>query len=323
MLYRVDMSKMVVTQEKETEYQGLGGRLLSKNILRQELAVTADVWKDNKIVLATGLLAGMQPIYAGRLSLCMKSPVLGEVKENNTGGMLADQLGRMNTRAIIIEGLPSVKSTYILYISPKKAEIQVMPTLQNLDFQVTADFLSAHFGKQIAVGCIDAAGEKQLTEGMFGITNIKGKVVHFAGRSQSGVAAVFASKGIKAIVVDAEGEIPVAVDQLAFQTASAYILSLLNQGEGMSQQRLKEGACLACGNLSCAKWSHVEPGHTEHRYMFWKSAENGFIDSMGVCLFAVKTLQQDKTGLEKLAMMCNARYGWNKTLAEYLSLAEN
>ncbi|MCE5285943.1 MAG: aldehyde ferredoxin oxidoreductase C-terminal domain-containing protein, partial [Pelosinus sp.] len=47
----------------------------------------------------------------------------------------------------------------------------------------------------------------------------------------------------------------------------------------------------------------------------------GLIDSMGLCNAITGVLRDNPEGLEGVIEMCNARYGWHKSLHEYLELS--
>jgi len=45
-----------------------------------------------------------------------------------------------------------------------------------------------------------------------------------------------------------------------------------------------------------------------------------FVDSTGLCLFVAFAILDIPEGLEGIVEMCNARYGWNKTVDDYLEM---
>jgi len=47
-----------------------------------------------------------------------------------------------------------------------------------------------------------------------------------------------------------------------------------------------------------------------------------FIDSTGLCLFVAFAILDIPEGLEGIVEMCNARYGWNKTLDDYIEMGK-
>ena len=47
-----------------------------------------------------------------------------------------------------------------------------------------------------------------------------------------------------------------------------------------------------------------------------------FVDSTGLCLFVAFAILDIAEGLEGIVEMCNARYGWNKTVDDYLEMGK-
>jgi len=47
-----------------------------------------------------------------------------------------------------------------------------------------------------------------------------------------------------------------------------------------------------------------------------------FIDSTGLCLFVAFAILDMPEALEGIVEMCNARYGWNKTVDDYLEMGK-
>ena len=47
-----------------------------------------------------------------------------------------------------------------------------------------------------------------------------------------------------------------------------------------------------------------------------------FVDSTGLCLFVAFAILDIPAGLEGIVEMCNARYGWNKSVEDYLEMGK-
>jgi aldehyde:ferredoxin oxidoreductase len=305
------MTQKKAEREDINSLYGLGGKLLARKLN----SISAD--KDN-IILSAGLLAGTKPLFAGRLTLALNSSNNANSKESNTGGFFAEYMGRLNISALVFEGEAS--GCNVIYVSSQGIEICEIPELKGLDYQHTTDAVFDYYGRNSAVGCIDGLGEKSNIESAFGITDKNGKVSHFAGRRGIGAGAAFAAKGIKAIVVEAVNEQHlVFANKGVFQKSADNLIDLLNKsGESILST---EGECLDCGYTSCNRRRMFDPCETKRNKRIEYSAEAAFIDSMGVCLFAVTELQNNTEGLQLLADMCNARYGLNKSLDDYLGTA--
>ena len=75
-IVRVNMSTESVTREKvPLQYAGLGGRGLTSSLVYHEVPAGSDpLGKNNKLVMAPGLLGGTGASSSSRLSVGAKSP---------------------------------------------------------------------------------------------------------------------------------------------------------------------------------------------------------------------------------------------------------
>ena len=108
-IFRVNMSDLTTTVEDVPDaWAGLGGRGLTSNVVAAEVEPTCHpLGKNNKLVIAPGLLSGTVAANSGRLSCGAKSPLTGTIKEANSGGTSAQMLAKLGVKALIIEGLPA------------------------------------------------------------------------------------------------------------------------------------------------------------------------------------------------------------------------
>ena len=60
---------------------------------------------------------------AGRLSIGGKSPLTGGVKEANVGGTAGDALGKLDIKAVVVEGQAQQGTWYILRIQGDSVEL--------------------------------------------------------------------------------------------------------------------------------------------------------------------------------------------------------
>ncbi|MDH4206711.1 MAG: aldehyde ferredoxin oxidoreductase, partial [Desulfobacteraceae bacterium] len=89
------------------DYAGLGGRGMTSAIVSKEVPpLCHPLGKDNKLVIAPGLLSGSHAAQSGRASVGCKSPLTGGIKEANVGGQGAQVLARLGYAAIVLEGKP-------------------------------------------------------------------------------------------------------------------------------------------------------------------------------------------------------------------------
>lgn len=219
-LLRIDMTEeRGVFQEIPQEYQGLGGRGLGDKILLAETDAKHDpLGKENKLVLACGLLAWPQVSSAGRLSAVSKSPLTGGIKEANAGGTFGHALAGIGVQAVILEGKPTEQSQYILEITPDSVSFLPCPELALKGNYHVAGEVQRRFGNRTAALMIGPAGEMELLSAGLTATDLDGDPSRVAARG--GLGAVMGSKGIKAIVIKERGRLrPKVKNQPAYQGA--------------------------------------------------------------------------------------------------------
>ncbi len=211
-LVRVDTGTQNISYDPVPEaYQDLGGRILTARILSDELKPTCDpLGKHNKLVFATGLLAGTAVSSSGRLSIGGKSPLTKGIKESNSGGTLAARLAQMQIKALILEGLPENTAPFILIIEPEGSRIIPAEAYQHLGvYAFTEAMLEQYPGASLA--CIGPAGERLYNAAGVAITDTDGCPSRYCGRG--GLGAIMGAKGLKAVVIPEKGKVPLAREQ--------------------------------------------------------------------------------------------------------------
>ena len=232
-MIRIDMAELkVTTQKTPLDFQLLGGRSLSARILNAEVPPMAHpLSHENKLVIAPGLLAGTMAPSFGRISFGAKSPLTKTIKESNAGGTAAQKLDRLGIKAIIIQGMPKENQTYIIYIDPKGAQILKASDLSGKMNYDLVNTLQNKYGKKIGVISIGPAGEEKMTASTIAVTDQDGRPSRHAGRG--GLGAVMGSKGIKAIVVNAEGTKAIEpLDRELFKETVRGLIETLKQDKG-------------------------------------------------------------------------------------------
>jgi aldehyde:ferredoxin oxidoreductase len=106
-LLRINLNtKKYKLEDMPPAYANLGGRGLTSKIVSEEVPPKANpLGKDNKLVIAAGILAGTPAPNSGRLSVGAKSPLTGTIKEANSGGAAAQKLARLGIQGIVVEGV--------------------------------------------------------------------------------------------------------------------------------------------------------------------------------------------------------------------------
>ncbi|MGD8465921.1 MAG: aldehyde ferredoxin oxidoreductase C-terminal domain-containing protein [Anaerolineae bacterium] len=201
-LLYIDLThQQVSTHSWEDELSG--GRLLTAALLTRGVDPGCDpLGPQNRLVLATGPLAGWGISCGGRLSVGAKSPLTGGIKESNAGGEVADLLANLGYRAVILDGAAPAGEPYLVIIEAgQEPTVRFVPgaAYWGLQLEETAARLRADFGDEYAYVAIGPAGEMQLPAAAVCITDVRGDPFRFAARG--GPGAVMGSKGIKALLI--------------------------------------------------------------------------------------------------------------------------
>jgi len=200
--YRIDMKDKKINKiNLPDEYQLLGGRsLIAKQLLDEVIPTCHSLGRNNKLILAPGLLGGTVAPCSGRLSIGGKSPLTGGIKESNVGGIAGTKLAKLNLKAIIIEDQPKEDKWYSIFISVRGVELVEEEEIIGADNYKTSRYFQKKYGKKVAIISIGPAGEKKYRSAAIAVTDMEGLPSRHAGRG--GLGALMGSKKIKAIVID-------------------------------------------------------------------------------------------------------------------------
>jgi aldehyde:ferredoxin oxidoreductase len=225
---RINMeNKSVTYEEVKSEYLALGGRGLTSKIISDEVEATCHpLGKNNKLVIAPGLLSGTMAPSSGRLSVGTKSPLTGGIKESNAGGTAAQSLAKLGYKAIIIEGKPAEQELNLIKVTEEGVSIEGADYLCMKGNYEVGDILREKFGSKTTVMSIGQAGEMRLTAASIAVTDTEGHPTRHCGRG--GVGAVLGSKGIKAIIINPGKKNEVTYkDKEAFMKASRIFTKMI------------------------------------------------------------------------------------------------
>jgi len=95
-------------------------------------------------------------------------------------------LGKLEIKGIIVEGFPSDKSLYCLYINKDKAELIPADELKKVGNYEAVASLRKKFGNKVAVVSIGPAGEMKLNTATIAVTDMEGRPTRHAGRGGLG-----------------------------------------------------------------------------------------------------------------------------------------
>jgi aldehyde:ferredoxin oxidoreductase len=219
--------KTHVLEDAAGDLASLGGRGLTSRMVLNEVPPTCHpLSKDNKLIVAPGLLSGTAAANSGRISVGAKSPLTGGIKESNSGGLVSQKLARLDIKAVVLEDKPEDDAFSLVVI--KKDSVDILPADEyvGLGNNEVMKRLWEKYGKRVGVLSIGQAGEQRLTAACINFADPNGRPGRAAGRG--GLGAVMGSKGIKAIVVDASGadKVPLA-DPEAFKVANKRWVEIL------------------------------------------------------------------------------------------------
>lgn len=219
-ILRVNMSDLTTgIEDVPSEWAGLGGRGLTSNVVAAEVEPTCHpLGKNNKLVIAPGLLSGTQAATSGRLSCGAKSPLTGTIKEANSGGTSAQMLAKLGVKALIIEGKPADENKwYNLHVNSDGVSINEETELIGLGNHMVAEVLNKRIGDKVGVIAIGPAGEMRMLAANI---SIKDPDSHIRSAGRGGLGAVMGSKKIKFISIEPTTQkVPIA-DPEGFKVAN-------------------------------------------------------------------------------------------------------
>ncbi|MFX0002796.1 MAG: aldehyde ferredoxin oxidoreductase C-terminal domain-containing protein [Candidatus Hodarchaeota archaeon] len=182
----------------ELKYYLFGARGLSSQIIHDEVPPLCNpLGKENKLVIANGLLAGSPFPCSARTSVGAKSPLTNGIKEANVGGRPAMMLARHGIRAIILEEISPILK--LILIEEDIIKILTAEEFTGLGNYELHSRLRQKYGEKIGIYSIGPAGEYLMKSATVGANDLEGYPSRHAARG--GLGAVMGSKKIKAIVI--------------------------------------------------------------------------------------------------------------------------
>ncbi|TFF97278.1 MAG: aldehyde ferredoxin oxidoreductase [Promethearchaeota archaeon] len=184
---------------KDSKYFLLGGRGLSSQIVHDEVPPKCDpLGKENKLIIANGLLTGSPFPNSARTSFGGKSPLTGGIKEANVGGRGAMMLAQNGIRALVLENIS--ESWKIIIIDNKGIHIEDGEQYKGLGNYDLHNSLYERFNDRIAIYSIGPSGEHKFKASTIAANDLQGYPSRHAARG--GLGSIMGSKKIKAIIID-------------------------------------------------------------------------------------------------------------------------
>ncbi len=207
-LLRVDLTSTRITEEHIDEdvlRKYIGGVGLGAKFLYEEVPPNIECCDaENRLIFATGPLAGTRIPGSGTFSVSTKGCLTGGATSSQANGFFGAYLKFAGFDGIIIQGAAD-KPVY-LYLHDGKAELRDAGHLAGKDTHETDELIKEELGytkRGMSVACIGPAGESLVKYAA--IVADKG---HIAGHN--GTGAVMGSKRLKAIAAArGKGKVPV------------------------------------------------------------------------------------------------------------------
>jgi len=196
------MTDRTATYEDVPEqYQTLAGRGLTSTLIYDEVEPTCHpLGPNNKLVFAPGLLAGTMAPTSGRVSVGGKSPLTGGLKESNAGTDWPQKVGKLNLRAIVVEGYPKDDGWWGLHVTKDGVEFFKADEYAGRGLHDVFPDIFERFGDKVSVAAVGVGGEKKMSMAGICFNDMKDRPSRYSGRG--GLGAVMGSKGLKFIIVD-------------------------------------------------------------------------------------------------------------------------
>ncbi len=220
-ILRVDLTSGKIWEEEVSEElkKGyVGGAGINARLLYDALKDKPEadpLGPETAIIFGPGLLAGTSFPCTSRMTITAKSPVTGIFGDSNGGGFFPARLKQAGYDHVFITG--QADKPVALYIEKgKKPEIVDASDLWGLDTYETDEAIQKKYGPCEAAR-IGPAGENLVRYANV-FTSTKRTGVH----GKTGMGCVMGAKKLKALIVKADGEIPLVNEEKSKELAKFY-----------------------------------------------------------------------------------------------------
>ena len=217
---RINMTEKTISEQPVPEkYKMLGNRAIVAHIAYDEISPTCSpIGPNNKLIIASSPLETLGITCTGRISAGGKSPLTGGIKESSAGGLAAPCMAKHGIRAFIIDGKAADGKLHMIHVNKNGVEFLDAEHLRGKGTYETTTTLLGKYGKKSAIISIGQAGEQLLHASGIFVNDMDGDAERAAARG--GLGAVMGSKGIKAIVIEGDGNFRTPVhDEEKFKEA--------------------------------------------------------------------------------------------------------
>ena len=321
-ILRVDLSSGNTTEINTADYANrfLGGRGIAAKIYWDEVSPEIKALDpENRLIFATGPLAGLPAIAGSRWQVCGKSPACSPEHfcYANLGGTWAAQLKFTGYDAIIVQG-KSDKPVYLV-LNDGNIEIRDATTLWGKGAVEARETLKSELGNTTKVVAIGPAGENMVVMA----TLLADKDASGSG----GLGAVMGSKNLKAIAIGGTKKGVNIAKPDRFRELLAYFRTS-RQGVPMGAEdlapglKVKRDLCYGCIGSCIRKTYEAENGNTGkfvcQAGVFYLSSAAKYYETPGdVPFFATKLC--DNYGIDTQAIEAMLHWLWECYQADILT----
>ena len=271
-------TKEITYEDAPLEYLKTGGRGLIAKIMLNEVNPKCDsLGRENKLIIANGLLTGTNVSSASRISIGAKSPLTGGIKESNGGGITAMWLASLGIKAVVVEDISEEDEWYYIRINKDKCFLEPADSYKGMG---TFEFCEKMLDKyhDCAVTCIGQAGERLYNIAGIATMDKEKKPNRYSGRG--GLGAVMGSKKIKGIVVEEKGAVEIKNKEKYKEVLKKYSQIVIEAPSSISYKTLGTAATvrtsndlsgLPVRNFRGGKFEHAEEISGESLYEFIKN----------------------------------------------------
>ncbi|HOT21668.1 MAG TPA: aldehyde ferredoxin oxidoreductase C-terminal domain-containing protein [Sedimentibacter sp.] len=299
-------TKQITYQDASREYLETGGRGLIAKIMLNEVNPLCDpLGRENKLIIANGLLTGTNVSSASRIAIGAKSPLTGGIKESNGGGITAMWLASLGIKALVVEDIPEEDEWYYIRINKDNCSLEPAGEYKGMG---TFEFCEKMLDKypDCAVTCIGQAGERLYNIAGIATMDKEKKPNRYSGRG--GLGAVMGSKKLKGIVVEEKGTVEIKNKEKYNEILKEYSEVVLNATTSVSYKTLGTAATvrttndltgLPVTNFKGAKFEHAEEisGESLHRLIKERGGEGKTAHAcMPGCIIQCSNVVPDEEG---------------------------
>jgi aldehyde:ferredoxin oxidoreductase len=226
---RIDLSDESVAYEgidDEDAKKYIGGRGLGVKYVFDQGPDVDPLGPDNLIAFMNGPLTGTQVTMSGRIAVCTKSPLAGQVTDSHHGGWSGARLKWAGFDGLLFEG--EADDPVYAYVEDGEVSLHDASHLWGKDVHETKEAIESdidgQYGKNLSIMTIGPGGENEVRYSC--IVNEDDRA---SGRG--GTGAVMGSKNLKAVVVKARTDMQKPADQETFREGHKQAMQLIQESD--------------------------------------------------------------------------------------------